>query len=106
MHLNEFEYKSSSTYIQKLKLLACFFDWFVFDLVGNPDCWFSCVVAQFIFLFFQQSSIHFRYVVTEIAKKSNNKSNGKEKGDKNKEKSKEDEYREAMRDLQISWLSK
>ena len=42
--------------------------------------------------------------MTELAKK-NNKSNGKDKSEK-KEKSKEDEYREAMRDLQISWLAK
>ena len=55
-------------------------------------------------LLYLQSSVPFRYVVTELAKK-NNKSNGKDKSEK-KEKSKEDEYREAMRDLQISWLAK
>ena len=61
---------------------------------------------MFSFFIFYQSSIPFRYIVTEVAKKNNSKSNGKDKSEKTKEKSKEDEYREAVRDLQISWLSK
>ena len=41
----------SSTSIQNFKLLACFSDctgWFVSDLVGNSNCWFSHTVAQMI----------------------------------------------------------
>lgn len=52
------------------------------------------------------SAIPFKYVITEAPKKNNHKSNGKDKTDKNKDKTKEDEYREALRDLKISWLSK
>ncbi|XP_060602891.1 tripeptidyl-peptidase 2-like [Ruditapes philippinarum] len=51
------------------------------------------------------SSLPFKYVITESPKK-NNKSNGKDKNDKNKDKTKEDEYKEALRDLRITWLSK
>ncbi|KAL4219860.1 tripeptidyl-peptidase II Tpp2 [Mactra antiquata] len=51
------------------------------------------------------SAIPFKYVMTEAPKK-NNKTNGKDKSDKNKNKTKEEEYREALRDLKISWLSK
>ena len=59
-----------------------------------------------------QSSVPFKYVITEIAKKDNSKKEkkgGKDKGEKEgekKEKTKDEEYKEALRDLQISWISK
>ena len=42
-------YNSSSTYIQSFRLLALFCNctaWFVSDLVGNPNCWFSHAQAH------------------------------------------------------------
>ena len=50
-----------------------------------------------------QSSLPFKYVVTEAPKKAKA---SKDKGDKNKEKTKDDEYQEALRDLKVSWISK
>ena len=41
--------QSFFAYNQNFKLLACFCDCtgqFVSDLVGNPNCWFSCVKAH------------------------------------------------------------
>ncbi|XP_022341956.2 tripeptidyl-peptidase 2-like [Crassostrea virginica] len=60
----------------------------------------------------EASSVPFKYVITEIAKKDNSKKEkkgGKDKGEKEgekKEKTKDEEYKEALRDLQISWISK
>ena len=44
-------YYSSSTYIQSFKLLTLSCNctaWFVWDLGGNPNCWFSHAQAHFI----------------------------------------------------------
>ena len=43
----------SILYIQSSKLLACFCDctgWFISDLVGDPNCWFSHTKAHLISL--------------------------------------------------------
>lgn len=54
----------------------------------------------------------FKYVITETAKKDNSKKEkkeGKDKGQKEgqkKEKTKDAEYKDALRDMQISWISK
>lgn len=60
----------------------------------------------------EASVVPFKYVITETAKKDNSKKEkkeGKDKGQKEgqkKEKTKDEEYKDALRDMQISWISK
>lgn len=65
----------------------------------------SCHTAIAALLLHQQSSLPFKYILTDNPKKS--KPNGKDKDSKGeKEKTKAEECVEAVRDLKISWLSK
>ena len=71
------------------------------NILYNSCCSQWSMVSLYLLF---QSGVPFRYVITECPKKNNK--NGKEKTDKGETKTKDQEFKEAERDLKISWLSK